>query len=44
MRVLPVAEQWYGVTYKEDKPLVTAALARMQKEGIYPKYLWEVMK
>lgn len=44
VRVLPVAEQWYGVTYKEDKPLVTAALARMQKEGIYPKYLWEVMK
>ena len=44
VRVLPVTEQWYGVTYKEDKPLVTAALARMQKEGIYPKYLWEVMQ
>lgn len=41
VRVLPVTEQWYGVTYKEDKPLVTAALARMQKEHIYPKYLWE---
>lgn len=41
VRVLPVTEQWYGVTYKEDKPLVTAALARMQKEHIYPTYLWE---
>lgn len=44
VRVLPVTEQWYGVTYKEDKPLVTAALARMQKEHIYPKYLWEGMQ
>lgn len=43
VRVLPVTEQWYGVTYKEDKALVTAALARMQKEGIYPKYLWEAI-
>lgn len=43
VRVLPVSEQWYGVTYKEDKPLVTSALSRMQKEGIYPKYLWEAM-
>ena len=43
-KVLQTSAQWYGVTYKEDKPLVTAALARMQKEGIYPKYLWEVMK
>ena len=41
VRILPVGEQWYGVTYKEDKPLVTSALSRMQKDGIYPKYLWE---
>lgn len=41
VRILPVAEQWYGVTYKEDKPLVTAAFTRMQKEHIYPDYLWE---
>ena len=41
VRVLPVGEQWYGVTYKDDKPLVTSALLRMQKDGIYPKHLWE---
>ena len=41
VRILPVSEQWYGVTYQEDKPLVTSALLKMQKEGIYPKRLWE---
>lgn len=41
VRVLPVDEQWYGVTYKEDKPLVSAALSRMREEGIYPEQLWE---
>lgn len=44
VRVLPVSEQWYGVTYKEDKPLVTSALSRMQKAGTYPKYLWEIVQ
>ena len=41
VRVLPVSEQWYGVTYKEDKPLVMDALQRLKKEGVYPEYLWE---
>lgn len=41
VHVLPVNEQWYGVTYKEDKPRVAEALAKMQEEGIYPKHLWE---
>ena len=41
VRVLPVNEQWYGVTYKEDKPLVTDALEKLQKKGVYPKHLWE---
>lgn len=40
VRVLPVCEQWYGVTYKEDKPLVTSALSQMKKDGIYPEQLW----
>lgn len=44
VHVLPVEEQWYGVTYQEDKPTVTAALLRMQKAGTYPKSLWEVVK
>lgn len=36
VRMLHSADKWYGVTYKEDKPEVVAAIARMTAEGIYP--------
>ena len=28
-------EKWYGVTYKEDAPLVRAALSKLMEEGYY---------
>lgn len=37
VRVLPSEDKWYGVTYREDKPGVVAALARLTEEGVYPK-------
>jgi len=40
VKVLNAADKWYGVTYKEDKVLVTAAFRRMKEEGKYPKKLW----
>ena len=40
-RVLTCADRWYGVTYREDKPVVTAALKRMADEGLYPTPLWK---
>ena len=40
VRVLSSADKWYGVTYKEDKPVVVAALQGMREAGIYPKNLW----
>lgn len=36
-KVLSTSAQWYGVTYKEDKPVVVEALKRMTDEGIYPE-------
>ncbi|XCP87196.1 sugar phosphate nucleotidyltransferase [Roseburia hominis] len=39
--VLPCADKWYGVTYKEDKPVVVEAIKRMKEEGLYPEKLWE---
>ncbi len=36
VQVLPSADKWYGVTYREDKPAVVAALARLTEEGLYP--------
>ncbi len=41
VEVLASKDKWYGVTYMEDKPFVTAALNRMKEEGKYPKLLWE---
>jgi len=39
--VLVVYDNWYGVTYKEDKENVMAALQKLKDEGRYPQKLWE---
>ncbi len=39
--VLKSADKCYGVTYKEDKPVVVAAIQKMKDEGLYPENLWE---
>ena len=41
VKVLRSNDKWYGVTYKEDKPGVVAALAEMREKGMYPEKLWE---
>ena len=40
VRVLPTDSAWFGVTYREDKPLVTASIARLVAAGDYPADLW----
>ena len=40
VKVLPSEDRWYGVTYKEDKPVVTQAIADMKAAGKYPQILW----
>ena len=40
VRVLESRDKWYGVTYKEDKPVIVAALAQMRRDGVYPENLW----
>lgn len=41
VKVLRSHDKWYGVTYKEDKPVVMAAIDEKTKSGIYPNNLWE---
>ena len=41
VKVLKSMDKWYGVTYKEDKPMVMAAIQRLKDEGHYPQRLWE---
>ena len=40
VQVLTSADKWYGVTYKEDKPVVVAAIKKMKESGLYPEQLW----
>lgn len=35
VRVLPAEDKWYGVTYKEDKPMVVEAIGKMIADGLY---------
>lgn len=39
--VLPSESSWFGVTYREDRPLVVAAVAALVEQGVYPAQLWE---
>lgn len=41
VKVLKSVDKWYGVTYKEDKAAVTAAITGMKQQGKYPTELWE---
>jgi hypothetical protein len=36
VQLVPVESQWFGVTYREDRPLVAAALAELTAKGEYP--------
>ncbi len=40
-KVIKTDAKWFGVTYKEDKPLVQEKLNTLIKDGIYPAKLWE---
>jgi len=40
VKVLQSHDRWFGVTYKEDKPLVVEKLSQLHREGIYPGKLW----
>lgn len=40
VRVLATESRWFGVTYREDKPRVQAALAELVQAGIYPAPLF----
>lgn len=39
--VLNTPDQWFGVTYKEDRDQVVARLANLVKKGVYPSPLFK---
>ena len=40
LKVLHSNAEWFGVTYKEDRPAVIAKLNELIGRGVYPRDLW----
>lgn len=40
LKVLPVSEEWMGVTYQEDRNRVMARLKDLTESGVYPRVLF----
>lgn len=40
-KVIPTSSKWFGVTYKEDKPIVQKSIADLVANGTYPEKLWD---
>ena len=40
VKVLETADKWFGVTFKEDKDLVTESFAQLIKDGVYEEDLY----
>jgi hypothetical protein len=41
VRILPCSDQWFGMTYQEDRELVVSKIGELMKAGIYPANLWK---
>lgn len=41
VQVLKSSDQWFGVTYKEDKPYVIESIQELLEKGAYPKQIFE---
>jgi hypothetical protein len=40
VHILDGGKTWFGVTYKEDKELVTGKIRDLVNSGVYPSKLW----
>lgn len=43
-RVLQTDSSWFGVTYREDKPVVVANIRKLVDAGVYPYALWPAVQ
>jgi len=42
VEVLNSKDKWFGVTYKDDKPIVMDSIKKMKSDNKYPKVLWKI--
>ncbi len=40
VKVLPTSDKWFGVTYKEDKPVVVESFKKLIEDGLYEENLF----
>ena len=38
--VIPTISKWFGVTYKEDGPIVKSCVEKLVADEVYPPSLW----
>ena len=41
LKVLNSDAQWFGVTYKQDRPYVVERIQKLIEAGVYPEHLWK---
>lgn len=41
VKILETSDQWFGITYQEDKESVQEAFRKLIETGVYPEKLWE---
>jgi NDP-sugar pyrophosphorylase family protein len=41
IKAIKTVEQWFGVTYREDRETVSGNLGRLVRQGVYPPDLWQ---
>jgi hypothetical protein len=41
VKVLSTDQQWFGVTFREDRPMVERSIRKLVSDGMYPENLWE---
>ncbi len=40
VHVEPTHDAWFGVTHKDDKPVVMQKLKELKQKGVYTEKLW----
>ena len=41
VKILSCDEQWFGMTYREDRTAVVKSIRELVRRGVYPENLWE---
>lgn len=41
VEVLNTTAKWYGVTYKEDRPMIVSSIKKLLDDKVYPNDLWK---